>query len=573
MSSTIEKISEHALQEVEQELNRLLGLETTLTLRSGVLARYEDFIEQLDDGSVVVRLEVDGVVEGNGALAVTKRNAIRLAGKLLMLPVSELNQSIAEEAYDDEYQYAYSEIVKCFVRMFVQALPKSTFQCAEIRCKKQEFINRKETKAPLINLQSDQPYYLATIVLSLAGVPQEDLLLLLPAIMVVCGCDETEIETTESTPADMAMERESDKIYSTRNPLAEVGIAADTLQFENMLYSWISEVNQIFGSTFGVQVVLVGKPRQKVDEKQIRSLSIGKKLLFTFYRIDGPVNGEIVVNGFIEDAIRIGSILGEIPDAVADSDGGEGLFTADRQDGFLELNSILLARWVEILTDLVSDSFAINRKSSSLIECEEEDPASDQILEERQYVMFSLQIKNDGKHLGYMNYLYPAFFVEQLELIVQDFLPPVGDDRLAEIAEFSAADIHGTEIENHENSVGSSKILLINASEYISKYLCSVLKEEGLAYEQISSTSQTLQDMLMKKFQSVFLVVGILDEMALSNIIKISSLCSSPLVVAAPQWTQSQVIKALRYGAADIVVTPVDGRELRDKVEKLGSSG
>lgn len=570
MSSTIEKISERALQEVEKELDRLLGIATSLTLSSGALIRYEDFIEQLVDGTVIVRLEVDGVVEGRGAIAVTKRNAIRLAGKLLMLPVSELNKSIAEEGYDDEYQYAYAEIVKCFVRLFVQALPKSAYQCAEIRCNSPELINRKETKSLQRDLQSDQPYYLATITLTLAGVPQEEILLLLPAIMVVCGCDET--ENAVVPPAELDLDLQPSRHSSTKNRLLDVGVAAESRQLEKFLYTWISRVSQELGNTFGVQVELTGKPREKVDEIQIRSQSIGEKLLFTSYRIDGPVNGEIIVSSLVDDAMRIGSILGEIPDAGAHSDSAEGLFNSDRQDGFFELNSVILARWVEMLTDLVSDTFVINRNSSSLIEYDVEPPASNRILDQQHYLMVTLQIKNDGNPMGHVNYLYPAYFVEQLELIAQKFQFATGNDRLAEMADFSVTDKQGVETKRHEKSSDDIEILLINASEYITRYLCSVLQEEGFIYEQILSTSQRLQDMLTRNFQSVFLVVSTPDEMALSNIIKISSLCSSPLVVAAPQWTQSQVIKALRYGAADIVVTPVDGRELRGKIERLGLS-
>ena len=62
--------------------------------------------------------------------------------------------------------------------------------------------------------------------------------------------------------------------------------------------------------------------------------------------------------------------------------------------------------------------------------------------------------------------------------------------------------------------------------------------------------------------------------MALSTVIKINSISTTPLIVAAPQWTQSQVVNALRYGAADIMVIPARvvvnyGRKLKDLVPPI----
>ena len=88
MSSTIEKISERALISVERELTRLAGVETSLTLGSGTLVKDADFVDLIEVGNIVVPFEWDGGSEGKGEFVVSKKNAIRVAGKLLMLPIA-----------------------------------------------------------------------------------------------------------------------------------------------------------------------------------------------------------------------------------------------------------------------------------------------------------------------------------------------------------------------------------------------------------------------------------------------------------------------------------------------------
>jgi PleD family two-component response regulator len=41
------------------------------------------------------------------------------------------------------------------------------------------------------------------------------------------------------------------------------------------------------------------------------------------------------------------------------------------------------------------------------------------------------------------------------------------------------------------------------------------------------------------------------------------------MLVAASQWTQKDVMKAMRYGVDDIVMLPVDSEELLQKIRGL----
>ena len=40
------------------------------------------------------------------------------------------------------------------------------------------------------------------------------------------------------------------------------------------------------------------------------------------------------------------------------------------------------------------------------------------------------------------------------------------------------------------------------------------------------------------------------------------------MIVAGPEWTRSKVLKALKYGACDILITPAETEEITEKVRR-----
>ncbi len=62
------------------------------------------------------------------------------------------------------------------------------------------------------------------------------------------------------------------------------------------------------------------------------------------------------------------------------------------------------------------------------------------------------------------------------------------------------------------------------------------------------------------------------DDRELSICIKIRTISTGgplPVIMCAREWTRSGVLKALKYGATDIIMKPCPPEELRDKVLKL----
>ncbi len=73
-----------------------------------------------------------------------------------------------------------------------------------------------------------------------------------------------------------------------------------------------------------------------------------------------------------------------------------------------------------------------------------------------------------------------------------------------------------------------------------------------------------------REIKGVFLVMKEVGDRGFASVIKIQSAvqAATPLVVAGPQWTRKTVLQAVKYGACDILVTPVTPEELQEKISQ-----
>ncbi len=85
----------------------------------------------------------------------------------------------------------------------------------------------------------------------------------------------------------------------------------------------------------------------------------------------------------------------------------------------------------------------------------------------------------------------------------------------------------------------------------------------------------TFQDEIKGFFQQheivgILLVMAQVGEKGFASAIKLQSAGRPlpPIIFAGPEWTRSAVLRAVKYGAKDILVTPASGDEIQDKVSR-----
>lgn len=125
------------------------------------------------------------------------------------------------------------------------------------------------------------------------------------------------------------------------------------------------------------------------------------------------------------------------------------------------------------------------------------------------------------------------------------------------------------------SSEGKSLCVLIVAEEADEgAHIAACLNRNNFQPQQVEIQGDHRKALLEKDFGGVLLVMREVGELGFATVIKLRSAMKPaiPLIVAGPEWTRKSVLQALKYGASDILVSPVADDELLAKLrEYLGT--
>ncbi len=96
------------------------------------------------------------------------------------------------------------------------------------------------------------------------------------------------------------------------------------------------------------------------------------------------------------------------------------------------------------------------------------------------------------------------------------------------------------------------------------------ITEDGVQASRLLLDENFKQSLSRDNPSCVFLVIDKVNDQGLAKAIKVRSVLSreTPLIVAGPEWTRSLVLKARKYGATDILITPAETDVVRRKYQK-----
>ncbi|NNK56865.1 MAG: response regulator transcription factor [Desulfofustis sp.] len=566
MQSTIERLSMAAFAQIEKEVGALIGTDLELSLVSASLTKKQGFLENQDGSNSIIGLQLRGRYEGEGCLVVAEDCAVRLAGKMLMLPSTELNDIICEGNYADEEElsYAFDDIAKCLVVAFLDTFQRSSNFISTITCQSQRFTEgRKEVAEILSHLSTDQTYYQVSGTMTLAGVTTNTLSLLLPAFVLVCSepfkKHTGQQVVTNSVTSDIQNHEQAGLVLG-ETPLTIIENENDPL-LPHLRPALQKELSNVLGIT--VQVRVKGSFSGPLFEL-IRGTDTSPQLRSRI-TISGPGQNHGWLITTTSDAMKLGLLLTEgtpgltIPGSLA------GGFNADCQDGYQEVCSIFMDVIDLVCNDLSEDDLFM-QKDTDIEEIDLKTESVDRIDDKEQTFMLTLlEIVADTIACGTMHILLPIELYETLKTVEPDrsleSIVSHGQEVIDEKPIIDASNTTSlTELSHH-----ADVILLIEDSPAYGPEILNSFKETGIKAESISLADE-FSTADMDSYLAVLLVQERLDEIGLGVVIKIKSTSSVPLLVAASLWTQTDVMKALRYGVDDIIMLPVESDELLRKL-------
>jgi hypothetical protein len=420
-------------------------------------------------------------------------------------------------------------------------------------------------------LSAEHTYYQISASINLGSVPVNGFSLLLPAFVLVCSepfqkqADKQKVQS--SLELGTQNSKQSSLFGSHLSALFEhQSTTADTTTM-SLISHLLPPLKIELGNLLGVSVQITEKSTAVETPVELFQEVDRVAHLRTSLSIVGNSVGEAWLIAELTDATQLGLLLTE---------GAQGLFqnslsspfSADCQDGYNEICSIVVDVLSFVCQELSNGKLLFEKAAVKEYEQESKESYSPDKPSDSGYTLSSLEFSADGIDCGRLHLLIPAFVQEYLHRVEPGTTGTTASKTKQESAESETS--RGAPIETKSSLQADSlpRVLAIEATQGCASEVLIALAAEGILGDSISSAEE-LHKTDIESYQAIVIVVEKLDEIALGVVIKIKSFSSVPMLVAASQWTQKDVMKAMRYGVDDIVMLPVDSEELLQKIRGL----
>ncbi len=602
----IDKVLEVVRERIQEEVSALMGVDFKLIDLFSQICSKEVFFAEQSSKKIVAKIDITGEIEGNGALVIGIKDAIRLGGTLIMLPQAELDDVVSGENYSEETEDSYGEIANIiagsYTKVFEEMYPKT---CRFIR-KEQEVI------APLkVDIASEDPfpdqwYYVVKTSMSLDGVQMEDIDMLLPAEafdmelpeITEEGSDTETQEVQNAPPKETTVAEESpptqeseqnDNVQENSQAPVDAGeqkspetetrpAVKDVEKHRKLVDSLLTASNEVLaqevGALLGVDVKLSNYNFRPISKEEFFLDEASGKQVLTHMDVVDDVEGISYLFIGVKDAIRLGSILIMLPPSELEVAVNEEDFSPDAEDAYGEITNIISGAYTNIFQDQYKDSIRFIKKDLETVAPMKVDTESDDVIPNQHYYMSTSSLAIDGQDYGNLNMLIPIPLLqldqivgsqegtgEQVEQQLPDNISPISSESQASTVEPEG----GTQSSGAQVPETYEILLIENNSQEASK-IHSELAKMGVLAKTIGFNDD-ISYHLNSQLRLVVIVMQNVDEQAYGITIKVNTHTSIPIVAAGAQWTRTKVIKAVKYGVNDILLTPASAEDIQDKIQ------
>lgn len=596
----IDKLLESAKQRVQEEVGSLLGASFKLSELKNEITSKGDFFDEQTGKKVIAKLDVNGEIEGLGGIILSVKDAIRLGGTLIMLPSGELDEVSKSENYTEEIEDSYGEIANIiagsYTKAFEDSFPKD---CRFVR-KEQDVVTPAKVDISSDEPFPDQNYYSVNSKMTLDGHEMGEISVLIPAVpfgFEVPANDVQEIIDEEQPVAENnASEAEEQQTSNAEDgqikteeveaepaeqivPQKPKGLTGKELEKQQKLIDKLLEtckktVGEEVGAMLGVTVKLGENNNRLVSKEDFFQEEISGKHVLADMDIVGELEGKSYLFISLKDAIRIGSILIMLPPSELETTVNEEDFTDDAKDAYGEIANIISGAYTSIFQDQYTKSIRFIKKDVETVAPLKIDCDSEDLIPNQSYYLSSSSLEIDGKGYGDVCLLLPANLMELEQLAGNASLEADEHNTLENIGtgETSSTEAASSVNSGQENTDLSNtqvnetaEVLIIENNDAEAEKIETEIKSIGISPQRISF-NDSINPHLTNGLKLVIIVMNEVDEQAYGVAIKLRAMRTIPIVAAGSGWTRSKVIKAVKYGVTDILLTPSSTDDIREKI-------
>lgn len=527
--------------------------------------------------------------------------AIELAGRLIMLPQDEIEAHKKQKALDGDLLDAFAEIANIVSGVLNQVFHES-FPEKKLRLIKGniETYPAKTKDIPLPdgmlsahsgqldlkgqNLGSFKFFYPHSLLEQAEAGEQPD------------AAAAVDTETSDQAPAasggDAANGPSPEKAADAPEPSvsgdAKDAPAAEDLLGEDFVREFLIEgLDPVREELEALLGYLVSFEEQKTfwrKKSELLARTRGKQVL-TRMRVGGEKEGYGYILLPLKDAVYFGGLLLMMPaDSIAQVV-KNGSFDGEVADAFGEIANILVGCYSNQFKNAFPRKLTLKRDNLEAIVSGKTDPESDHPFPEDDYYLVSARIRMGDKHYGPIELFFPAGIVGLSGASgfepVQAPAEASGPSPDANVGEGQKPGLQKSESQNFDSQIQSGGasaarriVTIIGKDDAELEKIENSIRETGAEINRLDPDGNLKDALAEDDTGCVFLLVSKVNDQGLARAIQVKAAMSKkrPLILAGPEWTKTMVIKARRYGADDILVTPADEALIRKKCRKYMES-
>lgn len=616
----IDVICKAGLENLSGEIGALLGQDLACSdIQLEVTSKAHLFNSPEREKTAFTRMTIGGDKEGNSYLLTRLSTAAVLAGTLIMLPEDMIEENVQSGTLDGELIDAFGEVANIIAGVFTQAFVDKYSKT--LRFIKQTVEELVPTK---IDLASDDPfppgnYYVASCQLAIGDRDLGPLELVVPASTFELETEEIEIaesdtvqtisetipQSTEQSPVSSPQPTEIPPPTEPEVATAQKPAFADAKKLTDVVFNaTITQASEEMGALLG----------QTLSCDDIKLVMTSKAEFFSNHCIDKSILAHMKVTGDKEglgfmlvqvpDAVVMGGTLIMLPEDQIEELKNSGSYEGEVADAFGEIANILAGSLTQVFLDRYPKQLRFIKTDIETVVPTKIDPTSDEPFAEGSYYLVSFAIQMEGFELNRIQLIFPAGIFDldhvepeatqqhtqttdkaqgtnQSETVARNTDGPApgewGGPPLPESKEpgkdgsFNTADTSGHTIsEPTAPSTGSPVVLVISDQEQNPNPFAEILSNAGYDCHSLSYQDE-IKDLFQKhQILGIFLVMAQVGERGFATAIKLQAAGRPlpPIIFAGPEWTKSAVLRAVKYGAKDILVMPASHDEIQDKVSQ-----
>jgi chemotaxis protein CheY-P-specific phosphatase CheC len=625
----VDVVCKTGLENLSGEIGALLGQELTCSdIQLDLTTKSALFNNPERQKTALVRMTVSGDHEGQSYLLHRISSAAILGGTLIMLPEDVIEENAQDGTLDGELNDAFSEVANIIAGVFTQAfVDKYKKSLRFVKNSVEELVPTKidpDSDAPF----PPGNYYLASCRLSLEEQDLGPLEFVVPAAIFELEedtPDEPEASVAENsvqeTSAPTAEATSSEQQPAAQDPtpaedtppkptapaekkpaFAEAKKLADVV-----LNATISQAGEEIGALLG----------QTLECNDVRLVMTSKADFFSQHCLDKSIITRLQISGDKEgtgylllqvpDAVLLGGTLIMLPQEEIESQMSAGSLDGEAADAFGEIANILAGSLTQVFLDRYPKKIRFVKTDSDTVVPTKIDVAAGEPFPEGSYYLASFTGTLEGQELNPVQLIFPAEIFD-----LDDYPPQTGEQPASEATPEAApspqtgpqegpapGDWGGPPLPQQEQPSaataasppasqapvegqsapapptntapgGHPLVLVISDKPEDAEFFTETLKSAGYQCQLLN-----YQDELKKHFQAhpilgIFLIMAQVGEKGFAAAIKLQSAGRPlpPLIFAGPEWTRSAVLRAVKYGAKDILVTPASGDEIQKKASQ-----